>query len=58
MPFAIKAEVRDPRAKTFVFAAQKTMYGGKGSSNGIAAFASAYKGHQHRRVVESTGHGF
>jgi len=28
MAFAIKAEVRDPRAKTFAFTAQKTMYGG------------------------------
>jgi hypothetical protein len=28
MPFAIKAEIRDPAAKTFAFAAQKTMYGG------------------------------
>jgi len=27
MAFAIKAEVRDPRAKTFAFAAQKTMDG-------------------------------
>jgi hypothetical protein len=27
MAFAIKAEVCDPRAKTFAFAAQKTMYG-------------------------------
>lgn len=29
MAFAIKAEVRDPRAKTLAFIAQKTMYGGK-----------------------------
>ena len=28
MAFAIKAEVSDPRLKTFAFAAQKTMYGG------------------------------
>jgi hypothetical protein len=27
--FVIKAEIRDPRAKSFTFAAQKTMYGGK-----------------------------
>jgi len=29
MQFAIKVHVRDPRAPTFVFKAQKTMYGGK-----------------------------
>jgi hypothetical protein len=29
MAFAIKAEVGDARARTFEFAAQKTMYGGK-----------------------------
>src|SRR6266478_6377102 len=29
MMFAIKAEVSDPRAETFAFSAQKTMYGGK-----------------------------
>ena len=29
MAFAIKAEVLNARAKTFAFAAQKTMYGGK-----------------------------
>ncbi len=27
--FAIKAEAIDPRAKTFVFTGQKTMYGGR-----------------------------
>ena len=27
--FAIKAEVSDPRAQTFAFREQKTMYGGK-----------------------------
>ena len=29
MKFAIKVEVRNPRAETFVFNAQKTMCGGK-----------------------------
>jgi hypothetical protein len=28
MAFAIKAEVRDPSSETFVFPAQKAMYGG------------------------------
>jgi hypothetical protein len=29
MTCVIKAEVRDPRARTFEFVAQKTMYGGR-----------------------------
>jgi hypothetical protein len=39
--FAIKAEVRDPRAKTFEFTAQKTMYGGKHIAAGDAIFVFA-----------------
>jgi hypothetical protein len=48
MAFAIKAEVRDPRAKTFVFAAQKTMYGGKHIAAGdtVFIFASENEGGQ------------
>ena len=48
MAFAIKAEVRDPRAKTFVFTAQKTMYGGKHIAEGdtIFVFASENEGGQ------------
>jgi hypothetical protein len=41
MAFAIKAEVRDPRAKAFAFAAQKTMYGGKHIDKGDAIFVFA-----------------
>lgn len=41
MVFAIKAEVSDPCAATFVFAAQKTMYGGKRISVGDIAFIFA-----------------
>jgi hypothetical protein len=46
MIFAIKAEVSDPRAKTFAFAAQKTMYGGKHIAKGdrIFVFASENEG--------------
>src|ERR1700726_2606261 len=46
MAFAIKAEVRDLRARTFVFAAQKTMYGGKHIAKGdtIFVFASENEG--------------
>jgi len=48
MAFAIKAEVRDPRAKTFAFVAQKTMYGGKQIAEGdtIFVFASENEGGQ------------
>jgi hypothetical protein len=48
MAFAIKAEVCDPRAKTFVFTAQKTMYGGKHIARGdtIFVFASENEGGQ------------
>jgi hypothetical protein len=41
MAFAIKAEVCDPRAKTFAFTAQKTMYGGKHIAEGDAVFVFA-----------------
>ena len=46
MAFAIKAAVRDPRAETFVFTAQKTMYGGKQIAEGdvIFVFASENEG--------------
>jgi hypothetical protein len=46
MTFAIKAEVSDPRAKTFAFSGQKTMYGGKHIAKGdrIFVFASENEG--------------
>jgi hypothetical protein len=46
MMFAIKAEVSDPRAETFAFSAQKTMYGGKHIAKGdvIFLFASENEG--------------
>jgi hypothetical protein len=46
MTFAIKAEISNPRAKTFTFAAQKTMYGGKHIAKGdtIFLFASENEG--------------
>ena len=46
MTFAIKAAVTDPRARTFTFAAQKTMYGGKHIAGGdpIFIFASENEG--------------
>ena len=46
MTFVIKAEVKDPRAKTLAFSAQKTMYGGKRIAKGdtIFVFASENEG--------------
>src|SRR5262245_31928045 len=46
MMFAIKAEVRDVRAETLAFSAQKTMYGGKDIAKGdtIFVFASENEG--------------
>ena len=46
MAFAIKAAVDDPRAQSFVFRAQKTMYGGKRVAEGdtIFVFASENEG--------------
>jgi hypothetical protein len=41
MTFVIKAEVVDPRARTFVFRAQKTMYGGKQIAAGAEVFIFA-----------------
>lgn len=41
MAFAIKAEISNPRAKTFTFTAQKTMYGGKHIAKGDAVFVFA-----------------
>jgi hypothetical protein len=39
--FAIKAEIRNPTAKTFAFPAQKTMYGGKKIAVGDTIFLFA-----------------
>ena len=38
MVFAIKAEIRDLRARAFVFTAQKTMYRGKHIAKGDTVF--------------------
>jgi hypothetical protein len=48
MAFAIKAEVRGLRAKSFAFTAQKTMYGGKHIAKGdtVFVFASENEGGQ------------
>ena len=46
MTFAIKAAVSDPRARTFAFVSQKTMYGGKriAKDDAIFVFASENEG--------------
>jgi hypothetical protein len=46
MAYAIKAEIIDPRARTFTFTAHKTMYGGKLIAKGdtIFVFASENEG--------------
>jgi hypothetical protein len=59
MAFAIKAEICDPRARTFSLTAQKTMYGGKHIAKGdtVFLFASENEGGQGliaRGVVTST----
>ena len=41
MAFAIKAEIDDPRAASFTFTAQKTMYGGKHIAAGDTVFVFA-----------------
>ena len=41
MAFAIKAEICDPRARTFSLTAQKTMYGGKHIAKGDTVFVFA-----------------
>jgi hypothetical protein len=59
MAFAIKAEICDPRARTFSLTAQKTMYGGKHVAKGdtVFVFASENEGGHGliaRGVVTST----
>lgn len=48
MNYAIKAEVKDPKARAFIFPRQKTMYGGKRVAKGdtIYIFASENEGGQ------------
>src|SRR5438874_5143696 len=53
MMFAIKAEVSDPRAKTFAFSAQKTMYGGKHIAKGDTIFVFASENEGGQRLIAS-----
>ena len=48
MAFLIKAEISDPRAESFTFTAQKTMYGGRHIAEGdtVFVFASENEGGQ------------
>ena len=51
MAFSIKAEVRDPHAKIFVFTAQKTMYGGKHIAEGDTVFIFASENEGGRGLI-------
>jgi hypothetical protein len=51
MTFAIKAAVRDPRAKTFTFTAQKTMYDGKHIAEGDTVFLFASENEGGRGLI-------
>ena len=51
MAYAIKAEVRDPRAKAFTFTAQKTMYGGKQIAEGDKIFVFASENEDGRGLI-------
>lgn len=51
MAFAIKADIRDPRADRFVFTAQKTMYGGKHIAQGDVVFVFANENGGGRGVI-------
>lgn len=51
MPFAIKAEISDTRAKTFVFTSQKTMYGGKHITEGDTVFVFASENEGGRGLI-------
>jgi hypothetical protein len=51
MAFAIKAEVCDPRAKTFALTAQRTMYGGKHIAEGDTVFVFASENHGGQGLV-------
>ena len=53
MTFAIKAAVIDPRARTFAFATQKTMYGGKHIAKGDTIFVFASENERGPGLVAS-----
>jgi len=53
MTFAIKTEVTNPQAKTFTFATQKTMYGGKHIANGDIIFVFASENEGGRGLIAS-----
>jgi hypothetical protein len=51
MAFAIKADIDDPRAKSFSFHAQKTMYGGKLIAPGDTLFVFASENEGGRGLI-------
>lgn len=53
MAFAVKTEIRDPGAETFVLTAQKTMYGGKHIAEGDTVFVFASENEGGRGLIAS-----
>ena len=53
MTFAVKAEVTDLSAKSFAFAAQKTMYGGKHIGRGDTIFVFASENEDGQGLIAS-----
>ena len=51
MAFAIKARIDDPEAESFVFTAQKTMYGGKRIAVGDTVFVFASENERGQGLV-------
>jgi hypothetical protein len=51
MAFAIKAEVRNARAKAFAFVAHKTMYGGKHIATGDTIFVFASENERDQGLI-------
>lgn len=51
MAYAIKTEVSDPQAETFVFPDQKTMYGGKAIAVGDTVFVFASETQSGRGLI-------
>ena len=51
MAFAIKAEIDDTQARTFVFTAEKTMYGGKHIAEGVVIFVFASENEGGRGLI-------
>lgn len=51
MAYAVKTEIREPRAETFVLPVQKTMYGGKHIAEGDTVFVFASENEGGRGLI-------